>query len=66
MKFAVYRNLKTLVGYYLDDISNIDSAATFLNLKPWRDLIEDFYSTFIRRDLDLWRLLLIKNLDKLK
>jgi hypothetical protein len=33
MKFAVYRNLKTLIGYYLDNISNIDSIVVFLGLK---------------------------------
>jgi hypothetical protein len=66
IKFARHRNLKTLIGHYLDDISNIDGVAAFLNLKPRRDLIEDFRSAFIKRNLNLWHLLLIKNQDKLK
>jgi hypothetical protein len=53
IKFAVYRNLKTLVRHYLDNISNVDSVAVFLSLELRRDLIEDFRSTSIRRNLDL-------------
>jgi hypothetical protein len=53
IKFAMHRNLKTLVGYYLDDISNVDSAVVFLSLEPQRDLTEDFRSTSIKRNLDL-------------
>jgi len=30
IKFAAHRNLKTLVGYYLNDISNVDGVAVFL------------------------------------
>jgi len=30
MKFAGHRNSKTLVGYYLDDMSNADSVAAHL------------------------------------
>jgi hypothetical protein len=33
MKFAAYRNSKTLIGYYLDNISNIDGTAVFLSLE---------------------------------
>jgi hypothetical protein len=53
MKFARHRNLKTLISHYLDDISNIDGIVAFLNLKPRRDLIEDFRFTFIKRDPNL-------------
>ncbi len=66
MKFARYRNSKTLVGHYLDNMSNMDSVAAFLNLELWRDLIEDFRSTSIKRDLNLWHLLLTKNQEELK
>ncbi len=40
MKFAAHRNSKTLVGHYLDDMSNVDGAAVFLGLEPRRDLTE--------------------------
>jgi len=66
MKFAGHRNPKTLVGHYLDDMSNIDSAVAFLNLEPRRDLTEDFRSAFIKRNLNLRHSLLIKNRDELK
>jgi len=66
MKFAGHRNSKTLISYYLDDMSNIDGAVAFLNLKPRRDLIEDFRSTSMKRDPNLWHSLLIKNREELK
>jgi hypothetical protein len=53
MKFAAHRNLKTLVGHYLDNMSNVDGAVVFLGLEPRRDLIEDFRSASIKRSLDL-------------
>jgi hypothetical protein len=53
MKFAGHRNSKTLVGHYLDDMSNVDGAIAFLNLEPRRDLIKDFRFTSIKRDLNL-------------
>ena len=66
MKFAAHRNSKTLVGHYLDDMSNVDGAATFLGLEPRRDLIEDFRSASMRRNPNLRHSLLAKNLDELK
>lgn len=66
IKFARYRNSKILVGYYLDNISNIDSTAAFLGLEQQYDLIEDFCSVSIKRDPNLRYLLPAKNLDKLK
>ncbi len=62
----MYRNSKTLVGYYLDDMSNVDSAAVFLGLEPWWDLTEDFHSASIRRNPDLWHSLPAKCLDELR
>jgi hypothetical protein len=53
IKFAAHKNLKTLVSYYLDDISNIDNIVVFLGLKPRQDLIKDFCFTFIKRNPDL-------------
>ncbi|KAH6725001.1 hypothetical protein BKA61DRAFT_688306 [Leptodontidium sp. MPI-SDFR-AT-0119] len=53
MKFAAHRNSKTLVGYYLDNISNVDGTAVFLGLEPRRDLIEDFRSASMKRNPDL-------------
>ena len=50
MKFAAHRNSKTLVGHYLDDMSNVDGAAVFLGLKLRRDLTKDFRSTSIKRN----------------
>lgn len=66
MKFTRYRNLKTLVDYYLDDISTIDGVATFLRLEKRRDLTKDFRSTSIGRNPNLQQSLLAKTLDKLK
>jgi hypothetical protein len=66
MEFAAHRNLKTFVGHYLDDMSNVNSAVIFLGLKPRRDLIEDFRSASIKRNPDLRHSLSTKNLDKLK
>jgi hypothetical protein len=66
MKFAAHRNSKTLVSYYLDDISNVDGTVTFLGLEPRRDLTEDFCSAFMRRNPNLWHSLLAKNFNELK
>jgi len=66
MKFAAHRNSKTLVGHYLNDMSNVDGAAVFLGLEPRRDLIEDFRSTSIKRNPDLQHSLLRKCLNKLR
>jgi hypothetical protein len=66
MKYAAHRNSKTLVGHYLDDISNVDGAAVFLGLEPQQDLTEDFRSASIRRNPDLRHLLLAKCLDELR
>jgi len=66
MKFAGHRNPKTLVGHYLDDMSNVDGAAVFLGLEPRRDLTEDFRSASMRRNPDLRQSLPAKNLDELK
>jgi len=52
MKFIAYRNLSTLISYYLDNINNIISIAVFLGLELRRDLIEDFFSISIRRNPD--------------
>lgn len=53
MKFTAYRNLKILIGHYLNDMSNVDGVAVFLGLEPGRDLIEDFRFAFIKRNPDL-------------
>ncbi len=66
MEFAAHRNSKTLVGHYLDDMSNVDGAAAFLGVEPRRDLTEDFRSASMRRNLDLRHSLPTKNLDELK
>src|SRR5271156_4600944 len=66
MKFAAHRNSNTLVGHYLDDMSNVDGAAAFLGLEPRRDLTEDFRSASMRRNPDLQHSLPTKNLDELK
>jgi hypothetical protein len=66
MKFAAHRNSKTLVGHYLDDMSNVDGAAVFLGLEPQRDLTEDFRSASMRRNPDLQHSLPAKHLDELK
>jgi hypothetical protein len=53
IKFVIYRNSKTLISYYLDDMSNVDSIVVFLSLELWRDLIKDFRSMSIKRNPDL-------------
>ncbi len=53
MKFATYRNSKTLISYYLDNMSNMDSIVVFLGLEPRQDLIEDFHFASIKRNPDL-------------
>ncbi|KAH8655514.1 hypothetical protein BX600DRAFT_525660 [Xylariales sp. PMI_506] len=50
MKFAGHRNSKTLVGHYLDDMSNVDGAAAFLNLNARRNVTEDFRSASMKRN----------------
>ena len=66
MKFVAHKNSKILISYYLNDISNVDNATIFLNLKPQRDLIKDFRFTFIKRNLDFQHLLSRKCLNKLR
>ncbi|KAH6667430.1 hypothetical protein B0J14DRAFT_489712 [Halenospora varia] len=66
MKFAAHRNSKTLVGHYLDDMSNVDGAAVFLGLEPRRDLTEDFRSASMKRNPDLQHSLPGKCLDELR
>ena len=66
MKFAAHRNSKTLVGHYLDDMSNVDGIAVFLGLDPRRDLTEDFRSASIKKNPDLQHSLLRKCLDELR
>tara|TARA_R110002060_G_scaffold36206_2_gene47165 strand:- start:1334 stop:2014 length:681 start_codon:yes stop_codon:yes gene_type:complete len=66
MKFAAHRNSKTLVGHYLDDMSNVDGAAVFLGLEPRRDLTEDFRSASMKRNPDLQHSLPRKCLDDLR
>jgi hypothetical protein len=66
MKFCGHRNLKTIVGYYLDDISNIDSAASYLGLEQRRDLIQDFRSASMKRNPDLRHSLPARERSKLK
>jgi len=53
MKFAGHRSSKTLVGHYLDDMSNVDGAASFLGLEARRDVTEDFRSATMRRNPNL-------------
>ena len=66
MKFAAYRNSKTFVGYYLDNMSNVDGVAVFFGLEPRRDLTEDFRSAPIKRNPDLQHSLPGKCLDELR
>jgi hypothetical protein len=66
MKFAAHRNSKTLIGHYLDNMSNVDGAAVFLGLEPRRDLIKDFRSTSMKRNPDLRHSIPAKYLNKLR
>lgn len=65
MKFAANRNPKTLVGHYLDDISNVDGTATFLGLEPQRNITEDFRSASMKRNPDLLHSLPTQKQDRL-
>ncbi|KAK3380534.1 hypothetical protein B0T24DRAFT_590996 [Lasiosphaeria ovina] len=55
MKFAGYRNAKTLVGHYLDDMSNVR-----------RDVTEDFRSASIGRNPGLLQSLPAKAVEELE
>lgn len=66
MKFCGHRNPKTISGHYLDDMSNVDSAAVYLGLEQRQDITQDFRSASIKRNLDIHHSLLTKELDELK
>ena len=66
MKFAGHRNSKTLVGHYLDDMTNVDGAAAFLDLKQRRDITKDFRSASMKRNPDLQHSLPAKALNELE
>lgn len=66
MKFAAHRNPKTLVGHYLDDMSNVDGAAAFLKLKARGDLTEDFRSASMGKTSDIQHSLTANTLHDLK
>ncbi|KAK4205477.1 hypothetical protein QBC40DRAFT_157584, partial [Triangularia verruculosa] len=66
IKFAKHKNIKTLINYYLDDISNVDGAAAFLNLEWKRNFTEDFRSMSIRKIPDILFSLPSKDLEKLE
>jgi hypothetical protein len=53
IKFAGHRNSTTLVGHYLDDMSNVDGAASFLGLEQRRNVTGDFRSASMKRNPDL-------------
>ena len=53
MKFIAHRNLKTFIGHYLNDMSNVNNAIIFFGLKPQRDLTKDFRFAFMKRNLNL-------------
>ncbi|KAL2015888.1 hypothetical protein VTK56DRAFT_4663 [Thermocarpiscus australiensis] len=53
MKFAAQRNMKTLTGHYLHDLTTVDGAACYLGLQPRNDLTEDFRSATMMRNPDL-------------
>ncbi|KAK3394979.1 hypothetical protein B0H63DRAFT_368655, partial [Podospora didyma] len=66
MKFAGHRNAKTLVGYYLDDMSNGDGTAAYLGLEPRRDVTEDFRSASMGRNPGLLQSLPAKVMEELE
>ena len=66
MKFVAHRNSKTLVGHYLDDMSNVDGTAAFLGLEQRRNLAEDFRSASMERNPDLRHSLPAKTPDELE
>ena len=53
MKFAAQRNIRTLQGHYLHDLTTIDGAACFLGMQPRNDLTEDFRTATMKRNPDL-------------
>ena len=66
MKFAAHRNPKTLVGHYLDDMSNVDGAAAFLGLEQRRNITEDFRSASMKRNPKLLHSLPAQVLEQLE
>ena len=66
MKFCGHRNPKSIVGHYLDDMSNVDGAAVYLGLEQRQDITQDFRSASMKRNPDLQHSLPSKELDELK
>lgn len=66
MKFCGHRNPKTIVGHYLDDMSNVDGAAVYLGLEQRQDITQDFRSASMKRNPDLHHSLPSKDLYELK
>ena len=66
MKFAGHRNPRTLVGHYLDDMSNVDGAAAFLGGEARRDIPQDFRSASLKRNPDLLHSLPAKEEEELE
>jgi len=53
MKFAAQRNIRTLQGHYLHDLTTIDGAACYLGMQPRNDLTGDFRTATMKRNPDL-------------
>jgi hypothetical protein len=53
MKFAAHRDSGTLGRSYLDNLTTVDGAASFLGLEARRDITKDFRSASMRRNPNL-------------
>ncbi|KAF2008723.1 hypothetical protein BU24DRAFT_475285, partial [Aaosphaeria arxii CBS 175.79] len=49
MKFASHKSSNTLGRHYLDSMSNVDGAATYLDLQARHDVTKDFRSATMQR-----------------
>ncbi|KAJ6436687.1 carbonic anhydrase [Purpureocillium lavendulum] len=48
LRFASQHNTNVLVNHYLGNMSTIDGAGTYLNMRPRTDMVEDFRSATMR------------------
>ncbi|OAQ63869.1 carbonic anhydrase [Purpureocillium lilacinum] len=66
LRFASQHNTHVLVNHYLGNMSTIDGAGTYLNMRPRTDLVEDFRSATMRWNPGLYLSLSAKDKEELE
>ncbi|KAK4095597.1 hypothetical protein Purlil1_393 [Purpureocillium lilacinum] len=66
LRFASQHNTHVLVNHYLGNMSTIDGAGTYLNMRPRTDLVEDFRSATMRWNPGLHLTLSAKDKEELE